>query len=288
MPSPRPPLRALLIDLSGTLHVGDTPTPGAARALARLRAAGLPIRFCSNRSKESTAALRARLERMGLDDVRADELWTSIGAVRGVLHARGIKRPYVLASASAAEEIGADRDALPAGAPHDAVVLAFAPGRYDYDALNGAFRVLVCEHASSGPPPADERAAVPLLVTHRSRVIQDADGALSLGPGPFVAALEHAAGVSAEVVGKPTRAFFETVIQSLDAGMGAAHGAIAMIGDDLENDLGGGARELGLWRVLVKTGKYRSGDEVREGVHPPDEVVESFAAFVEALLGTEQ
>ena len=61
MPSARPPLCALLIDLSGTLHVGSAPTPGAVRALARLRAAALPLRLCSNASKEATGALRARL-----------------------------------------------------------------------------------------------------------------------------------------------------------------------------------------------------------------------------------
>jgi ribonucleotide monophosphatase NagD (HAD superfamily) len=88
----RPPLRALLIDLSGTLHVGDNPFPDTSHALARLRAAGIPLRFCSNASKESTAALHSRLERMGLSDIRKDELWTSVGAMRGVLASRGIKR----------------------------------------------------------------------------------------------------------------------------------------------------------------------------------------------------
>lgn len=59
--------------------------------------------------------------------------------------------------------------------------------------------------------------------------------------------------------------------------------------------------ELGLWRVIgrfllksaglvgthlriVKTGKYRPGDESRLGAVPPDEVYESFAAFVDKLL----
>ena len=46
-------LKALLIDLSGTLHVGNQPTPGAAEALKRLRDSGLPLRFISNTTKES-------------------------------------------------------------------------------------------------------------------------------------------------------------------------------------------------------------------------------------------
>ena len=41
-------LKAILLDLSGTLHVGSTPTPGAVAALGRLRRAQLPIRFWSD------------------------------------------------------------------------------------------------------------------------------------------------------------------------------------------------------------------------------------------------
>jgi ribonucleotide monophosphatase NagD (HAD superfamily) len=85
----------------------------------------------------------------------------------------------------------------------------------------------------------------------------------SLGPGPFVTALENASGVEANVpvVGKPTRGFFETVrvIGSfgladepelggggIGSGSCTAIGKIAVIGDDVEADLGEGAVELGL------------------------------------------
>ena len=91
----RPPLRALLIDLSGTLHVGNHPTPGAVEALARLRAANIPFRFCSNTSKESTESMRKKLERMGFSGeggIQSNELWTSIGVIGGVLKERGIQR----------------------------------------------------------------------------------------------------------------------------------------------------------------------------------------------------
>jgi len=57
-----------------------------------------------------------------------------------------------------------------------------------------------------------------------------------------------------------------------------------VIGDDVLADLGEGAIELGLWRVLVKTGKYRPGDEGREDALPPDQVCASFSEFVQVLL----
>jgi ribonucleotide monophosphatase NagD (HAD superfamily) len=82
--------------------------------------------------------------------------------------------------------------------------------------------------------------------------------------GPFVTALESAANVKAHILGKPTRKFFETTIESL-ASEGieretwvnshpghsdSASRSIVIIGDDVTNDLGEGAVELNLRRVL--------------------------------------
>jgi hypothetical protein len=90
-----PPIRGLLIDLSGTLHIGSTAVPGAVEALQRLRASGMPFRFCSNTSKESTSSLCQKLRRIGFDipeEVERKEVWTSLGAVRQLLQDRGLKR----------------------------------------------------------------------------------------------------------------------------------------------------------------------------------------------------
>ena len=35
---------------------------------------------------------------------------------------------------------------------------------------------------------------------------------------------------------------------------------------------------------LVRTGKYRQGDETKKGVVPPDEVCDYFSSFVDSLL----
>ena len=127
---------------------------------------------------------------------------------------------------------------------YDSVVVGLAPSMLSYEHLTTAFRVLL-HHK-------------PLIATHRAKYIRSAgtsssNETLSLGPGPFAAALENAAGVHAEVVGKPSRAFFEAVIDSFDDSefsIDASKGRIVIIGDDVETDLGGAAVELGLWRVL--------------------------------------
>lgn len=291
--NPRPPITALLIDLSGTLHVGSSSTSGAIAALHKLRAAKIPFRFCSNTSKESKSDLYNRLRQIGFD-VNIRELWTSLGAVKSLLDEKSLKRsvvlvysqsvkilikakcsPFVLLSDSArAECIPDDNDEHEQN--YDCVVVGLSPPHFTYQTLTTAFRIL--KSPSNTPTP--------LIATHKAKYIQTPTG-LSLGPGPFVEALEHAAGVQAQVVGKPSRKFFELVINSFEPHEvnGTDSGRIAIIGDDVEADLGGGALELGLYRVLVKTGKYRLGDEEKVSVsESPDEVVDSFAAFVDDLV----
>ena len=51
-----------------------------------------------------------------------------------------------------------------------------------------------------------------LIAVHKARYYKRADG-LSLGPGPFVEALEYASGKKAIVVGKPQLEFFQSVLQ---------------------------------------------------------------------------
>ncbi len=114
----RPLIRALLIDVSGNLHVGSHATQNAVEAVHRLRVSGIPFRLCSNASKESTASLVRHLNKIGfnieLPSERTgglassdagnkrhgphwrQEVWTSIGGVAQYLRKHGLKR-YVTA-----------------------------------------------------------------------------------------------------------------------------------------------------------------------------------------------
>ncbi|KAF9037069.1 HAD-like domain-containing protein [Panaeolus papilionaceus] len=293
-PIPRPHIAGLLIDISGTLQVGKTPTTDAVEAFQKLRKFGIPFRLCSNSSKESTASLVRHLDDMGFQiseaekDLNTDQrlVWTSIGAMAQKVQDMGLHRPYLLLSPSAADEVkppGNSHVSSDETTEHDSVVVGLDPASFNYDHLNTAFRILKGENYAgevhdTGSKP---RKNTPLIATHKAKYIQTESG-LSMGPGPFVTALENASGIEAIIVGKPTKSFFEMAIR--DLGEDSSNGRIVIIGDDVEADLGGGALDLNLWRVLVKTGKYRPGDEYRPGVTPPDEIFDSFAAFVDSLL----
>lgn len=81
---------------------------------------------------------------------------------------------------------------------------------------------------------------------------------MSLDAGPFVAALEYASRREALLIGKPSALFYEAAV----AHLGTPADETAMVGDDVESDVLG-AMEAGMAGILVRTGKYREGDESR-------------------------
>jgi len=54
-----------------------------------------------------------------------------------------------------------------------------------------------------------------LIAVHKARYYQRTEG-LSMGPGPFVEALEYASGKKALVVGKPQLEFFQSVLEDFN------------------------------------------------------------------------
>ncbi|MEX2365164.1 MAG: HAD hydrolase-like protein, partial [Pseudohongiellaceae bacterium] len=84
-------------------------------------------------------------------------------------------------------------------------------------------------------------------------------------------------GKEAKVIGKPAPAFFQMVITSLQM----PPEQIAIVGDDIESDVGGG-QASGLQGVLVKTGKYRE-ELVRQSSVKPDYILDSIAELPSLL-----
>jgi HAD superfamily hydrolase (TIGR01458 family) len=229
-------IRGVLLDLSGVLYEGNRPLAGAHEALARLKAVHVPVRFITNTTRKPRHAVHAQLTAMAFDVAQEDIFTAPLAAVE-YCRAQDLQ-PYLIVHPALESEVAA----LGSG-PFNAVLVGDAAQAFTYDRLNCAFRLL--------------KDGAPLLAMGMNRYFREPDG-LSLDAGPFVKALEYAAHTNATVLGKPAPAFFHTAAEAL----GCAPGAVAMVGDDVESDVIG-AVEADLQGVLVKTGKYRDGDERR-------------------------
>lgn len=245
----------LLVDIDGVLVVSWQPVPGAAEALARCRAAGLTVRFATNTTSASRAEIADRLAQAGID-ASADEIFSAPAATAAWLrteHPRA--RCYLINSG----DLGTDFDGVELareGEAADLVVLGGAGPEFSYTQMNHALGLLL--------------AGAGLVGMHRNLYWRTADG-FALDTGAYLAALERAASIEATVIGKPSPDFFRTALGA----MGRAAGDVAMVGDDVENDVLG-AQAVGAHGVLVRTGKYRA-EALDEASGAPELVVDSIA-----------
>lgn len=254
-------VRALLVDLDGTTYQDGALVPGAASALAEARRRGLEVYFATNTTSRSRAVLGGELRAMGLP-VPEERLFSAAWSARAYLLSRGLLRGHLVVSPRLLDDLaGIETD----DAHPEVVVVGDVGEGFSYERLNTAFRFLL--------------EGAELVALARNRYFRK-DGALVLDCGPFVAALEEAAGRPAVLTGKPSPLFFESVLSRL----GLPPHEVAMIGDDLESDVGG-ARRAGMRGILVRTGKWREGDLERSAVRP-DAVLPSLAALPDLLSWT--
>src|SRR6188474_3942586 len=230
-------MTAILLDIDGVLHVSGEAVPGAPEAVQALRDKGHRLRFVTNNTTRARGALAGELQAIGFD-LESEDITTTPLAAGKLLQG---KRVLALTMSSIRDDLAGYVELVDDGA--DAVLLGGADESeetgdvFSYDRLNQAY--------------AELREGARLVCLHKNKWWQTNRGPL-LDSGAFVAGLEYAAGVEAEVVGKPTPAYFQASLGALDA----EPGETVMVGDDVEADVSAAIR-LGLHGVLVRTGKFR-------------------------------
>ncbi|KAB1256363.1 Haloacid dehalogenase-like hydrolase domain-containing protein 2 [Camelus dromedarius] len=164
-------LKAVLVDLNGTLHIEDAAVPGAQEALkrqailqvqltnmffrfqkqimdseqsyiclltpglyfCRLRATSVVVKFVTNTTKESKQDLMERLKKLEFD-ISEDEIFTSLTAARNLVEQKQV-RPMLLVDDRALPDFKGIQTSDP-----NAVVIGLAPEHFHYQILNQAFR----------------------------------------------------------------------------------------------------------------------------------------------------
>ena len=229
---------------------------GAPEAVRALREAGHSIRFVTNNTTRARTRLAEELRSLGIDLEEAEVTTTPLAAGKLLQGLRVLPLTMAAVHDDLAEHVTLVEDGAEAVLVGGADETAETGEVFAYEKLNSAFAAL--------------RDGARLVCLHKNRWWQTSRGPL-LDAGAFVAGLEYAAGSRAEIVGKPTAAYFEAALAELEA---APRDAI-MVGDDVEADIGG-AKAIGMRGVLVRTGKFRPGS-LEEADPQPDAVIESIA-----------
>jgi HAD superfamily hydrolase (TIGR01457 family) len=230
--------RALLLDLDGVLFRGDEPVPGAAGALAEIRARGRRPVFVTNNSSRTPEQVAEKLVALGFE-ASPSEVVTSALALEELLGDRPGRTAYVIGEDGVREALrGLGIDVLE-GDPEAADLVVVGWDRAaDYPRLKRASLLV-------------QRGAR-LLATNADASYPAPDGNWP-GAGALLAVIEVSAGVRAEVAGKPRSAFFERAARA------AGEGPYLVVGDRLETDVAG-AEAMGWDSALVLTGVSTAAD----------------------------
>jgi HAD superfamily hydrolase (TIGR01458 family) len=275
-------IRALLLDLDGVIVSAGQAVPGSVDAIAELERRGTTYRIVTNTSLVSRRTLSQFAATLG-NDIPPERFQSALSA--SAAYAARVfpgQRLYVLASEDARTEFDGQRllsnaEAAAPGARAAAVIVGDSPDELNYPNLNVAFRLV--------------RGGARLIGMHRNAWWLTPDGP-TLDSGAYVTGLEFAAGVRAQIIGKPAAAFFSLAVDAIRREASARgerlrRSQIAMVGDDVRTDVLAGQR-AGLCGVLVLTGKH--GLDSLSGAHShgrggrePHAVAPSLADVVAAL-----
>lgn len=249
------PPRLILLDLDGTLYVGNQPIPGALECTAQLRNRNIPLRFLTNTTTKSQAQLVAQMREMGFS-LNDDELISApVAAKLEVQALQQIAGRPLRIWPVVAEAIKTDfAEFMWDEVTPDYIILGDIGDAWDLALINRLFNAI--------------HAGAELIALHKNRFWQTMEG-LKADIGFFVAGLEYVCSKTARVMGKPNRDFFQRVLDS--AGVNAED--TLMVGDDIDSDVGG-AQVMGMKGCLVKTGKFRQAYYEQSSVKP-DYLIES-------------
>lgn len=221
-----------IFDLDGTLFRGDSPIPGAAAAIERLRARGSLIRYFTNNSSLTREAYVEKLRRLGFT-AEPEEVYSSAIGASAHLRERNCRRIFVVGEPGLNETLR--RDGLtPVDEGADAVLVGICKS-FSYDLLNGAMQQIL-QGAS-------------FFATNTDATYPMEGGRTIPGAGSLVAAVQTCSGREPEVIGKPSPLMVHQILR--DAGVDRLDAL--MVGDRYETDIEAGLR-AGCDSLLVLTG----------------------------------
>jgi HAD superfamily hydrolase (TIGR01458 family) len=254
-------MHGVLIDLDGVVWESNRAVTGAPEAIDWLQSANIPHLFVTNTTSRPRQLIANKLSTLGMD-VATDRILTPPIAATKWLdeHANG---PAALIVPEATREDFATIQTASIEETNDvsAIVIGDIGDAWTYTLLNNIFRLLM-----QTPPPQ-------LIALGMTRYWRAADG-LRLDVAPFIKALEHAAGCTSIVLGKPSPDFFAIALDQI----GCTAANTVMIGDDIAGDIDG-AQAVGMQGLLVRTGKFRPQD--LEGSIRPAATLDSIAGLPE-------
>ncbi len=250
-----------LLDMDGTVYLGERLLPGAPEFLVACNRLGIPYRFLTNNSSKTADDYAQKLARLGLA-ATPGQVFTSGDATLLYLERQGLPKALLLVGTPALQGQFLQRGYTPNAPNPQAVVLAFDT-TLTYEKLTA-----LCNAVRTG---------LPYIATHPDFNCPVPGGYIP-DIGAVIAFVQAATGRLPDVVvGKPNALIAQMAAEQA----GVPLNRLCMVGDRLYTDIALGAH--GLATALVLCGETKREDIAAASVQP-DFVFEDLGEAAKALL----
>ncbi len=244
--------KGFLIDVDGTLCLGEKVIEGTPEYVESLRSRGVPFLIASNNSSMSSEQYLQKLLRLGFDVTSKDVLTATRVTVEFLRRYHPGKRVFALGMEGFIEELTEGGVNLVQDSP-DIVLLAYDK-TLTFDKLNKAAHFI-------------QRGAR-FIATHPDITCNSEDG-YDVDIGSMIALLQAATGVTPEIIAKP-----EGTMADMSSDLiGVPKEDIYVVGDRLYTDIAF-AKKNGMIAVLVLTGEAQVED-IDGYPYKPDYIINS-------------
>ncbi len=246
-------LKAVLLDLDGTVYRGKSAIPGADETLQKLRDKGIRLFFVTNAATRSRVGVVEKLAGMGIHAKEEEMYCTTYATARYItsnfkdktvfcIGEKGMKDEFKKHEISVVEDDSAG------------IVVVGLDRTIDYDKLSVGYKTIM--------------KGAEFIATNGDVVYPVEDGFLP-GAGVMVAAVESCTSKKPFIIGKPEIYFAELIHaeNKLDKE------EMLIVGDRTDTDIRFG-RNTGIKSVLVLTGVTKKED-IEKSNDKPDYVIES-------------
>ncbi|MEY7851204.1 HAD-IIA family hydrolase [Natrarchaeobius sp. A-rgal3] len=253
---------AAIVDLDGTVYLGDRLVPGADNAIETLRARGLDVLFLTNKAIEDRSHHCRKLRGLGVSATREDVITSGWVTAQYVADEYPDHEAFVVGEEPLLAELERAGIDVTTGSPGELLVVSM-DREFDYEQLELAQRTL--------------EGGGPFLATNPDRTCPTETGSIPDAAG-MIGAVEGVTGRSVDaVLGKPSPVTIDTALEALSADPRNC----LIVGDRLETDVEMG-NKAGMESVLVLTGATERS-AISDSSASPDHIVDSLAD-VESVL----
>ncbi len=252
-------IKLFLMDMDGTVYLGDKKIDGALEALDILKSKGKKVCFLTNNSSKSNGTYMQKLGNMGIE-VSEEELYTSANAtVEYLLDNQKEAKVFLLANADVTDYFKVQGVNV-VGGDADTVVVCFDTS-LTYEKLN-----IACNLIQGGAH---------YIVSHPDFVCP-AEPYPMPDVGSFMALIKATTGREPDlIIGKPCSEMAERMVKRF----GFKRSEIAMVGDRLYTDIRFGV-DNGMVSVLVMTGET-TAEMLKGSSIQPSVVLNTFSDVLE-------